>query len=165
MPRLGGRYGAGDYGYYQIVQTPGYVLLFMETGHEARIIPLAGRPHAPDAMRFWSGDSRGRWDGETLVVETTNFSPKSNFMGSAAGLRVTERFTRVAPDAMRYEMTMSDPATWARPWTVHMPMPKTQGSMYEYACHEGNYGMFGILSGARADEKKAAEEAARKGSN
>jgi hypothetical protein len=154
VPRLGGRYGAGDYGYYQIVQTPGYVLLFMETGHEARIIPLAGRPHAPDAMRFWSGDSRGRWDGETLVVETTNFSPKSNFMGSAAGLRVTERFTRVAPDAMRYEMTMSDPATWARPWTAEMPLKQSNQRLFEWACHEGNYHiMTGMLSAARSQER------------
>ena len=154
VPRLGGRYGAGDYGYYQIVQTPGYVLLFMETGHEARIIPLHGRPHASEAMRFWSGDSRGRWDGETLVVETTNFSPKSNFMGSAAGLRLTERFTRVAPDAMRYEMTMSDPATWARPWTAEMPLKQSNQRLYEWACHEGNYHiMTGMLSAARSQER------------
>ena len=154
VPRLGGRYGAGDYGYYQIVQTPGYVLLFMETGHEARIIPLNGRPHPSDAMRFWSGDSRGRWEGETLVIETTNFSPKSNFMGSAAGLRLTERFTRVAPDTMRYEMTMSDPATWARPWTAEMPMKQSNQRLYEWACHEGNYHiMTGMLSAARSQER------------
>ena len=154
VPRLGGRYGAGDYGYYQIVQTPGYVLLFMETGHEARIIPLNGRPHAADGMRFWSGDSRGRWDGETLVVETTNFSAKSNFMGSAAGLRVIERFTRVAPDAIRYEMTMSDPATWAQPWTAEMPMKQSNQHLYEWACHEGNYHiMTGMLSAARSQER------------
>ena len=154
VPRLGGRYGAGDYGYYQIVQTPGYVLLFMETGHEARIIPLNGRPHASDAMRFWSGDPRGRWEGETLVVETTNFSPKSNFMGSAAGLRLTERFTRVAPDAMRYEMTMSDPATWARPWTAEMPLKQSNQRLYEWACHEGNYHiMTGMLAAARSQER------------
>ena len=154
VPRLGGRYGAGDYGYYQIVQTPGYVLLFMETGHEARIIPLNGRPHASDGMRFWSGDSRGRWEGETLVVETTNFSAKSNFMGSAAGLRLTERFTRVAPDAIRYEMTMNDPATWARPWTAEMPMKQSNQRLYEWACHEGNYHiMIGMLSAARSQER------------
>jgi len=154
VPRLGGRYGAGDYGYYQIVQTPGYVLLFMETGHEARIVPLNGRPHPSDAMRFWSGDSRGRWEGETLIVETTNFSAKSNFMGSAAGLRLTERFTRVAPDSMRYEMTMSDPTTWARPWTAEMPMKQSNQRLYEWACHEGNYYiMTGMLSGARSQER------------
>jgi hypothetical protein len=154
VPRLGGRYGAGDYGYYQIVQTPGYVLLFMETGHEARIIPLNGRPHAADGLRFWSGDSRGRWEGETLVVETTNFSPKSNFMGSAAGLRLIERFTRVAPDAIRYEMTMSDPATWAQPWTAEMPLKQSNQRLYEWACHEGNYHiMTGMLSAARSQER------------
>ena len=154
VPRLGGRYGAGDYGYYQIVQTPGYVLLFMETGHEARIIPLNGRPHAPDGMRLWSGDSRGRWEGETLVVETTNFSAKSNFMGSAAGLRLVERFTRVAPDAIRYEMTMSDPATWAKPWTAEMPLKQSDVRLYEWACHEGNYHiMTGMLSAARSQER------------
>ena len=154
VPRLGGRYGAGDYGYYQIVQTPGYVLLFMETGHEARIIPLNGRPHVPEGMRLWSGDSRGRWEGETLVVETTNFSAKSNFMGSAAGLRLVERFTRVAPDAIRYEMTMSDPATWATPWTAEMPLKQSDARLFEWACHEGNYHiMTGMLSAARSQER------------
>ena len=154
VPRLGGRYGAGDYGYYQIVQTPGYVLLFMETGHEARIIPLNGRPHVPEGVRLWSGDSRGRWEGETLVVETTNFSAKSNFMGSAAGLRLVERFTRVAPDAIRYEMTMSDPATWAKPWTAAMPLKQSDARLFEWACHEGNYHiMTGMLSAARSQER------------
>jgi len=154
VPRLGGRYGAGDYGYYQIVQTPGYVLLFMETGHEARIIPLNGRPHVPDGMRLWSGDSRGRWEGETLVVETTNFSSKSNFMGSAAGLRLVERFTRVAPDAMRYEMTMTDPSTWSAPWKAEMPLKQSNERLFEWACHEGNYHiMTGMLSAARSQER------------
>jgi len=154
VPRLGGRYGAGDYGYYQIVQTPGYVLLFMETGHEARIIPLNGRPHVPDGMRLWSGDSRGRWEGETLVVETTNFSSKSNFMGSAAGLRLVERFTRVAPDAMRYEMTMTDPSTWSAPWKAEMPLKQSNERLFEWACHEGNYQiMTGMLSAARSQER------------
>ena len=154
VPRLGGRYGAGDYGYYQIVQTPGYVLLFMETGHEARIIPLNGRPHIPDGMRLWSGDSRGRWEGETLVVETSNFSSKSNFMGSAAGLRLVERFTRVAPDAMRYEMTMTDPSTWSAPWKAEMPLKQSNERLFEWACHEGNYQiMTGMLSAARSQER------------
>ena len=139
MPRLGGRYGAGDYGYYQIVQTPGYVLLFMETGHEARIIPLNGGPHVPGSLRFWSGDSRGRWEGQTLVIETTNFSPKSNFLGSSSGLKVVERLTRVAPDAIRYEMTMSDPTTWTQPWTAEMPFKQSNERLYEWACHEGNF--------------------------
>ncbi len=155
VPRLGGRYGAGDYGYYQIVQTPGYVLLYMETGHEARIIPLDGRPHVPDSVRLWSGDSRGRWDGQTLVIETANFSPRSNFMGSAAGLHVVERLTRVAVDTIRYEMTLSDPTTWTKPWTAEMPLKQSTEKLYEWACHEGNFHMItGMLSAARAQEQQ-----------
>jgi hypothetical protein len=155
VPRLGGRYGAGDYGYYQIVQTPGYVLLFMETGHEARIIPLDGRPHLPDSVRLWSGDSRGRWDGQTLVIETANFSPKSNTLGSAAGLHLVERLTRVAADAIRYEMTLSDPATWTKAWTAEMPLKRSTEKLYEWACHEGNFHiMSGMLSAARAQERQ-----------
>ena len=155
MPRLGGRYGAGDYGFYQIVQTPGYVLMYMETGHEARIIPIDGRPHVPGSMQFWSGDSRGRWEGQTLVIETTNFSTKSNFLGSAAGLRLVERLTRVAPDAIRYEMTMSDPATWTQTWTAEMPLKRSTENLYEWACHEGNFHiMTGMLSAARAQEQQ-----------
>jgi hypothetical protein len=155
VPRLGGRYGAGDYGYYQIVQTPGYVVLFMETGHEARIIPLDSRPHLPEGVRFWSGDSRGRWDGQTLVIETTNFSSKSNFLGSAAGLRVVERLTRVAADTIRYEMTLSDPATWTGSWTAEMPLRQSNERLYEWACHEGNFHiMSGMLSAARSQERR-----------
>ena len=155
VPRLGGRYGAGDLGYYQIVQTPGYVLLFMETGHEARIIPLDGRPHLPASVRFWSGDSRGRWDGQTLVIETTNFSPKSNYLGSAAGLHLVERLTRVAADTIRYEMTLSDPTTWTRAWTAEMPLKQSAEKLYEAACHEGNFHiMTGMLSAARAQEQR-----------
>ncbi len=155
VPRLGGRYGAGDLGYYQIVQTPGYVVLFMETGHEARIIPLDGRPHLPGGVRLWSGDSRGRWDGQTLVIETTNFSPKSNFLGSAAGLNLVERLTRVAPDTIRYEMTLSDPATWTRTWTAEMPLKQSSEILYESACHEGNFHILtGMLSAARAQEQR-----------
>ena len=155
VPRLGGRYGAGDYGFYQIVQTPGYVLMYMETGHEARIIPIDGRPHVPGSMQFWSGDSRGRWEGQTLVIETTNFSTKSNFLGSAAGLRLVERLTRVAPDAIRYEMTMSDPATWTQTWTAEMPLKRSTENLYEWACHEGNFHILtGMLSAARAQEQQ-----------
>jgi hypothetical protein len=111
----------------------------METGHEARIIPLNGGPHVPGSLRFWSGDSRGRWEGQTLVIETTNFSPKSNFLGSSSGLKVVERLTRVAPDAIRYEMTMSDPTTWTQPWTAEMPFKQSNERLYEWACHEGNF--------------------------
>jgi hypothetical protein len=160
VPRLGGRYGAGDLAYYQIFQTPGYVVLYLEVGHEARIIPLDGRPHLPATVRQWGGDSRGRWEGTTLVVETTNFSEKSNFMGSREGLHLVERFTRVADDSIRYEMTVEDATTWTRPWTAAMPLKKSPVRLYEYACHEGNATMMsGMLLAARADEK--AEEAAK----
>ena len=107
-------------------------------------------------MRQWSGDSRGRWEGNTLVVDTTNFSPKSNFMGSAENLHVVERFTRVAADTLKYEITLDDATTWTKPWTVVIRMKRTQDKIYEYACHEGNYGtMEGILGAARADERAA----------
>ncbi len=156
VPRLGGRYGAGDLGYYQILQTPGYVVLYMETGHEARIIPLDGRPHLPGSVGQWSGDSRGRWDGTTLVIETANFSPKSNFLGSSEGLQLVERLTRVAPDTIKYEMRLTDPATWTQPWTAEMPLKQTDQMLYEYACHEGNYQILtGMISAARAQEEAA----------
>ncbi len=161
VPRLGGRYGAGDFGYYQIVQAPGYVVLLMEVIHEARIIPLDGRPHLPDSIRAWQGDSLGRWEGNTLVVDTTNFSPKSNFMGSAENLHLVERFTRVAPDEIDYEITLNDPTTWTRPWAAMIRLKQAQERIYEYACHEDNRPMEGMLGGARAEEK-AAEEAASK---
>ena len=154
VPRLGGRYGAGDLGYYQILQSPGYVVLFMETGHEVRIIPIDARPHLPGSIRQWSGDSRGRWEGSTLVIETTNFSHKSNFMGSAHGLSLVERLTRVAPDTIRYEMALTDSTTWTQPWAAEMPLKQSSEKLYESACHEGNYHILtGILSAARAQEK------------
>jgi hypothetical protein len=162
MPRLGVQNinAAGPLGYYQILQTPEYLVLFLEAIHEVRIIPLDGRPHLPPAMRQWTGDSRGRWEGNTLTVETTNFSPKSSFMGSAENLRVVERFTRAAAETIDYEITVDDPTTWTRPWTALIRLKRTQDTIYEYACHEGNYHtMEGILGAARADEK-AAEEAA-----
>jgi len=161
VPRLGGRYGSGDMAYYQIVQSPGYVVLYMETGHDARIIPLDGRPHLASGLRQWNGDSRGRWEGNTLVVDTTNFSSNSSFMGSAENLHVVERFTRVAPDTITYEMTLTDPTTWARPWTAMMPLRQRHETLYEFACHEGNYHiMSGMLVGARK-QQEAAEAAAR----
>jgi hypothetical protein len=155
VPRLGGRYGAGSYGYYQIFQTPGYVVLFMEVIHEARIIPLDGRPHQPATVRTWTGDSIGRWEGSTLVIDTTNFSSKTNFMGAAQNLHLIERFTRVAPDEIDYEMTLDDPTTWTRPWTAMARLRQTDERLYEYACHEDNRPLEGILTGARArDESK-----------
>jgi hypothetical protein len=136
-------------------------MLLMETIHDARIIPLDRRPHLPQSLRQWNGDSRGRWEGDTLVIETTNFSPKSNFMGAAEQLILRERLTRVGSDTIEYEITLDDPTTWTRPWTAMMPLKLRSEHMYEFACHEGNLPMLFMLSGARADEK-AAEEAAAK---
>jgi hypothetical protein len=156
VPRLGTANinGAGPLGYYQIVQAPGYVVLFMENIHEARIIPLDGRPHLPPNLRQWSGDSRGRWEGNTLVVDTTNFSPQSNFMGAAENLHVVERFTRAAADTINYEITLDDQTTWTRPWTAVIHLKRTEDKIYEYACHEGNFHTLeGILGAARAAEK------------
>jgi hypothetical protein len=161
VPRLGGNFGVGIYGYNQIVQAPGYVVLIMEAIHDARVIPLDGRPHLPQSVRQWNGDSRGRWEGNTLVVDTTNFSPQSNFMGAAGNLRVIERFTRVAADTITYEITLDDRTTWTKPWTAVIYLKRTDDRIYEYACHEGNvHTMGGMLGAARADEK-AAEEAAK----
>ena len=154
-PRLGGNYGAGPFSYYQIVQTPDYVVLVTEFIHEARIIPLDGRPHLPQTITRWNGDSRGRWDGKTLVVDTTNFSPNAQFMGSADGLHLVERLTRIDHDTIAYEITVTDPATWAKPWSAVVRLKRTSDKMYEVACHEGNYyTMQGILAGARAAERK-----------
>jgi hypothetical protein len=164
MPRIGTQNinAAGPMGYYQIIQTPRYVAISLEAIHETRIIPLDGRPHLAQSMRQWSGDSRGRWDGNTLVVDTTNFSPKSNFMGSAETLHLVEKFTRVAADTLQYEITVDDLTTWTRPWTVMIRMNRSQDKLYEYACHEGNYvTMEGILGASRADERAAEDTAAQ----
>ena len=124
-------------------------------GHEVRIIPTDGRPHLPQNVRLWKGDSRGHWEGDTLVVETTNFSSKNPFRGSSENMKLTERFRRLDADTLVYQFTVEDPATWERPWTVEIPVTKSQGQLFEYACHEGNYGMAGALAGARAEEKAA----------
>ena len=162
VPRLGGNFGAGIFGYYQIQQTPRYVVLITESIHEARIIPLDGSAHLPSGIRQWNGDPRGRWEGNTLVVDTTNFSPRSYFMGSAENLHLVERFTRVAPDTIDYEIALNDPTTWTKPWTAAVRLRQTRDEIYEFACHEGNYDvMRGILAGARAEEQ-AAEDAGKK---
>jgi hypothetical protein len=141
-------------GYQQIVQGPGYVVFLSEVNHEARVIPLDGRPHLPSRLRQWNGDSRGRWEGNTLVVETTNFSPKSFFMGSADGLHLVERFTRTSPGTIDYELTISDATTWTKPWTALIRLKSTDERLQEFACHEGNHHVIrGILGGARAGEK------------
>ena len=145
----------------QLFQSPGYVVLLTEMVHDARIVPLDGR--AFDDIAQWKGESRGHFEGDTLVIETRNFKRETPFPGSSANTRLTERFTPTDPDTLLYEFTVDDATTWARPWTAAVPMSKTEGPIYEFACHEGNYALPGILAGARADEK-AAEEAAKKSS-
>ena len=139
----------------QILQTPGYVVIVNEMVHNTRIIPTDGRPHGK--IRLWAGDSRGRWEGTTLVVETTNFLRETSLNGSTADTQLVERFTRVAPDTIKYEFTVKDPTSYTRPWSVMMPLQRTDGLLYEYACHEGNYGLHGIMAGARAKDKADAE--------
>ena len=141
---------------YQIVQGPGYVTILVEMIHDTRVIPLDGRPHLPAGIRQWMGDPRGHWEGNTLVVETTNFNDQTRFQRSSQNMRLVERFTRTAPNTIMYEFVVDDPATFTRPWTAQIPMKRTEGPVIEYACNEGNYSMEGILAGARADEKKAA---------
>jgi hypothetical protein len=152
VPKIAGNINYTSY--QQIVQGPGYVVFLSEVNHEARIIPLDGRPHLPDRLRQWNGDSRGRWDGNTLVVETTNFSAKSFFMGSADGLHLVERFTRTGPSTLNYELTISDPTTWTKPWTAVIRLKAIEDRLQEFACHEGNHHVVrGILGGARAEER------------
>jgi len=156
---------AGYNANYQIVQGPGTVMILTEMIHDVRIIPLDGRPQPPANVRQWTGISRGRWEGSTLVVETTNFNGKNPFRGASEHMKVTERFTRVADDMIDYAFTIEDPATWDRSWTAEAPLAKTAGPIFEFACHESNYGIANILAGARASEKAAAEQAVKKGSN
>jgi len=139
----------------QIFEGPGYVAILQEMIHDVRIIPTDGRPHLPPNIRQWRGDSRGHWEGGTLVVDTTNFTEKTAFRGSSESLHVIERFTRTGPDAILYEFTVEDPATWARSWTAQLPLGKASGRIFEYACHEGNYGMANTLSETRALEAAA----------
>ena len=165
MDRVGPPMLYGNYNNnYQIVQAPGYVMILVEMLHDTRIIPLDGRAHVPQNVRQWTGSYRGHWEGDTLVVETTNFNGKNPFRGSSENMRLIERFTRADENTIRYQFTVDDPATWARPWSAELPMKKTIGPLFEHACHEGNYGLYNILAGTRADEKRAAEEAAKKGS-
>lgn len=161
-PKLSGGYNNN----VEIVQGPGYVAIVQEMIHETRVIPVDGRAHADQRIRNWLGDSTGHWEGDTLVVDTTNFKPgiiATNYNccgGAAENLHIIERFRRVDGDKLDYEYIVDDPTTFTRRWTVSLPMSKTDGPLYEYACHEGNYGMTGLLSGARAMEKKAAGKSA-----
>jgi hypothetical protein len=162
----------GNYNnYYQILQTPGTVAILSEMGHQVRTIPIVtgnanNRQRLPGSVKQWAGDSVGHWEGETLVVETTNFrvSEQSRFGVqydngmSDENLRVIERFNRTGPTSMTYRATVTDPTVYSQPWTIELPMEKTNSLLYEYACHEGNYGLAGILTGARAQEKAAAKK-------
>jgi hypothetical protein len=145
---------AGDF-----FRRPLNTLAVQEDFQEPRLIPLDGRPHITQSIRQWLGDSRGHWEGNTLVIDTTNFSDKASFRGSSPKLHVVERFTRVAADALEYQFTVDDPTTWTKPWTAAIPMAKTDSLIYEFGCHEGNYSLPGILRGARVQEKAAADAA------
>ena len=154
IPRVGGL-GAGYNSYFQIFQTPDHLVMLGEMIHDARVIPIGDMPHAPESIRQWHGDSRGHWEADTLVVETTNYSPQSRYRGAAENLHMVERFTLAGPDALHYEITLTDATTWVRPWTAMVPLGRSQDAVFEYACHEGNIGMAGILGGARVEEAAA----------
>ena len=148
---------------YQIIQAPGYVTILQERSHGVRVIPLDGREHLSPRFRQYNGESRGRWEGDTLVVEVTNFNDQTDFRGAAnirsEELSLVERFTRIDKDTILYQFTVEDPRTWTRPWAAELPLMATEGPLFEYACHEGNYGLANILNAARAEE--AAEDAER----
>jgi hypothetical protein len=140
----------------QIVQSPGQVVIINEMVHNARIIPTDGRPHTK--FRQWTGDSRGRWEGETLVVETVNFRRETSLPGSTADTRLVERFTRIDADTLKYEFTVTDPNAYTRPWSAMVPWSRIPGPIFEYGCHEGNYALPNILAGARAEERQQAQQ-------
>ena len=143
----------------QIFQTPDHVVLLTEMVHTVRVVPLDGRDGLDGSLAQWSGDSRGHWEGDTLVVETANFDVDRNWRGASADMRLQERFTRVDGDTLEYEYTVTDPDTWVAPWTVNLPMVRSDLPLFEYACHEGNYSMETMLTGARSDEAAAAAAA------
>jgi hypothetical protein len=153
--------GAGEGNLLQIVQGPGWVALLHEIDHSTRVIPTDGRPHVPQNVRLYQGDSVGHWEGNTLVVDTTNFTNLTNFRGSSEKLHLIERFTRTAADSMNYQFTVEDPATWDKPWTAEIPWTVTQGPVYEWACHEGNSMITTILRGARVADQEAAKKAGK----
>jgi hypothetical protein len=146
-----------------LFQTQGYVTIVHQSNNDVRIIPLDGRPHVPSSIRHWFGDARGRWEGNTLVVETTNFkdrAPAPNMYGTSDSLRIIERFTRIAPNTIRYEFTLTDPNTWTRPWSAEADLPRVEPMvMYEFACHEQNYGVINVVRGAQIREREAASRA------
>ena len=147
---------AGYNSYFQIFQAADHVVILQELIHDARVVPIGDSPHLNAAVRQLHGDSRGHWEGDTLVVETTNYSSRGTYRGSTENVRVVERFTRVAPDTVEYVITFDDSATWTQPWTLMIPLKQADEKIFEYACHEGNYAIAGILSGARAEEASEA---------
>ena len=142
-----------------VFQTPDHVAMLVEMTHTVRIVPLDGRPRPDQPIRQFVGESRGHWEGDTLVVESMHFNRLTGLRGSTPDARLVERFTRTGPDAIQYEFTIEDPATWTTPWTAQVELTRTEEPLYEYACHEGNYSMEGILAGARADDREAAQSA------
>jgi hypothetical protein len=142
----------------QVVQTKDYVGLLTEMVHTTRVVPLDGRPHLNQSVHQWSGDARGHWEGDTLVIETTNFNAERGWRGSSQQMKLVERLTRVDADTLEYKYTVTDPETWTKPWTAAIPLRRSDLSLYEYACHEGNYSMPNILAGARAQERKNAKK-------
>ena len=148
--------GSGYNSYFQLLQTPTQVTIIQEMGHIVRTIPLDGRPHLGAKVPQWIGNARGRWEGDTLVVETRNYDAKSRYNGGSPSLVLTERFSRVSPRVLRQEITLNDPNTWTRPWTVELLLDQSDEAIFEYACHEGNYAMPGILGGARFEERAEA---------
>ena len=155
------RISAGYNSYFQIFQTPTHVAILQEMIHEIRVIPISDHVHLPSHLRQFTGDSRAHWDGDTLVVKTTNYSPKRAVQGATEHVTTIERFTRVGPDRLNWEVTFSDARTWAEPWTVMIALNETEDAIFEYACHEGNYSMEGVLAGHRAEERAAATTGSR----
>ncbi len=149
---------AGYQSYYQIVQTRTSVAILTEMIHDVRVIPIDGRPHLPPQVQSWIGDARGHWEGDTLVVDSTNFKPGAFRNVSTEKLHVVERFTRTGPDSLRWELTIDDPGAWTKPWSAMIPLRSSNKTIYEYACHEGNYGLQDILAGARREDKADAEK-------
>jgi hypothetical protein len=150
---------------YQIAQTKNAVMIFVEAIHDVRVIPLDGRPHLPSNVRQMLGDPRGHWEGDTLVVDTTNFNDEPALYNADRNLHVVERFRKVSPGVLLYEFTVDDPTVFTRPWTGAIAMTSIKGPLFEYACNEGNYGLKGILKGARVEEKKRAERKSTAESN
>ena len=157
VPMLPGGYNNN----LQIVQAPGAVAIMHEMDHSVRTVPTDGSPHPPASIRQWRGDSRGHWEGDSLVVDTTNFDPRNPFRGSGAKLHVVERYTPVDPNTILYRFTVEDPETWDKPWTGELAMSRVEGPIYEFACHEGNYGLRNTLRGARVAEQEAAKKAGK----